>query len=351
MSRSQRRAFTLIELLIVIAIIGILVGMLLPAVQAARESGRRLQCANNLKQLALALHNYHSAQRTFPPAATFPAGEAYQSSVKFGPNWVILILAFTERQPVYSAFDLTKPISDASNRTCRGTALEEMLCPSDVNTGVNYSGATGEGDNWARGNYAANGGGGDLGNIYTNVGLWSAMSPGWSDKRLGGVMGPNLSFSIDSINDGTSNTILLAEIRSGVNEHDPRGTWALGTAGGSGLYCYGSVSDANGPNAANDYADNIKGCDYLRGTSPGNSALLADDMPCAAMGTNDSATSRSCHPGGVQIALCDGSVRFIGDYIEVIGPVSNWPFPTESVWDRLISSRDGLPMDAAKAGF
>ncbi len=351
MSQPHSRGFTLIELLVVIAIIGILVGLLLPAVQAAREAARRMQCASNLKQLALALHSYHTAQRTFPPAASFPAGEIYQTSVNFGPNWVILVLPYLEEQQLYKSFDLTKPISDPANRTWRGTTINEMLCPSDPNNGLNYAGATGEGDNWARGNYAANGGGGDLGTIYSNVGVWSATSPGWSDGRLGGVMGPNLSFGIKSISDGTTKTILLAEIRSGVNEQDPRGTWALGTAGGSALYCYGSISDDNGPNAANDYSDNIKGCDYLRDTSPGTAALLSAGMSCAATLTNDSATSRSCHAGGVQIALCDGSVRFIGDYIEIVGPVSDWPWPTESVWDRLILSRDGLLVDWAQLDF
>ena len=350
--RGWHQGFTLVELLVVIAIIGVLVSLLLPAVQAARESARRMQCGNNLKQLALGLHNYHSAHRIFPPGASFPASEtSYQTSVNFGPNWVILILPFTEELALYNSFDLKKPISDSNNRIARGRPLSVMLCPSDPNNGVMYGGNTGEGDNWARGNYAANGGAGTLGDGYSNVGVFSVSSPGWRDGRLRGVMGPSLSVAIDSIRDGTTKTILLGEIRSGVNDHDPRGTWALGTAGGSSLYCYGSVSDSNGPNPANDFSDNIKGCDYLRNTSPGVSALLTNGMSCYSPSPNDAAATRSCHVGGVQLALCDGSVRFMSDYVELVGPVSNWPWPTDSVWDRLIASNDGQPVDPASTGF
>jgi prepilin-type N-terminal cleavage/methylation domain-containing protein len=352
MSRPHaRHGFTLVELLVVIAIIGVLVALLLPAVQSARESARRMQCGNHLKQLALALHNYHSAHRIFPPGASYPLGDAYQTSVNYGPNWVILVLPYVEESALHSSFDLKKPISHANNRTARGTLLSVMQCPSDPNNGTLYGGAAGEGDNWARGNYAANGSGGTLGDMYQNVGVYSAASPGWKDGRLCGVMGPNLSVAIDGIRDGTTKTILLGEVRSGLNDRDPRGTWALGTAGGSSLYGYGSISDDNGPNVANDFSDNIKGCDYLRNTSPGVARLLSETMSCYPTFANDSATSRSCHFGGVQIALCDGSVRFISDYVELIGPVSDWPWPTSSVWDRLIASRDGQPVDADSAGL
>ncbi len=346
-----RRGFTLVELLVVITIIGILVALLLPAVQAAREAARRLQCANNLKQLALGLHTYHQSNRIFPPGMTFPPGETYQTSTNFGPNWVMLILPCIEQSALLAAFNLAVPISNSANRDQRGTSLALLLCPSDAGKGVKYAGAAGEGDNWARGNYAANGSGGTLGNAYPNVGVWSQTSPGWADRRLRGVMGPNLAVGIEEIRDGTTNTILIAEVRIGLNDKDPRGVWAMGTAGASSLYCFGSVSDDNGPNVANDYSDNIKGCDYLRGTSPGVTVLLQEKMSCYPTFTNDSATTRSRHPGGVQLALCDGSVRFISDFIEVIGSVSDWPWPTDSVWDRLISSADGKPVDAAKVGF
>src|SRR5690349_22458600 len=104
-----RRAFTLVELLVVIAIIGILVALLLPAVQSAREAARRMQCQNNLKQLGLALHNYHDTNQSFPPCMSFDKDVSDISNTpNYRANWVIRILPFCEQQNLYNAFDFTQ---------------------------------------------------------------------------------------------------------------------------------------------------------------------------------------------------------------------------------------------------
>ena len=114
-SSRRWRGFTLVELLVVIAIIGILLALLLPAVQMAREAARRTSCQNHLKQLALALHNYHDQHKSLPPAYQFDKGEIYRISDKFRPNWVMLCLPFMEQQALLNSFDLTQFISSPKN--------------------------------------------------------------------------------------------------------------------------------------------------------------------------------------------------------------------------------------------
>ena len=124
---TQRRGFTLVELLVVIAIIGILIGLLMPAVQAAREAGRRTQCHNNLKQIGLALHNYHDTLRVFPPGwiSDVPAGE---------PGWGLLAytLPFMELKNVHDRIDFHSGIGDEVNEEIRLTQIAIFKCPSDL---------------------------------------------------------------------------------------------------------------------------------------------------------------------------------------------------------------------------
>ena len=166
---TRRRGFTLVELLVVITIISILIGLLLPAVQSAREAARRLQCTNNLKQLGLALLNFHTSYNIFPPSAVWKNNGkldlTYINQGNFAglaENWVVIILPQLEQQNLRGSFDLTKPIPDAANANARGTQLSFMLCPTDdAYNRKAFSGSISTltnkmGDNWARGNYAAN---------------------------------------------------------------------------------------------------------------------------------------------------------------------------------------------------
>ncbi len=344
-TRSRRTAFTLVELLVVIAIIGILIGLLLPAVQAVREAARRLQCRNNLKQLSLAVLNYEQSFGSYPPAVQFLPGDDPARTDNFRPNWVVMILPYIEQQGVYNAFDFSLPLSDSANREARGMELATMKCPTDGANRTKFSGSQGynEGDNWARGNYAASGGRGYMLNWTRVDAICGPNSLGWSGPQAWqyrGVMAAGVSASLAEVRDGTSNTILLGEIRAGLNQYDSRGTWAMGNAGASALFGYG-YSDANAPNDPRLLSDDIKGCGYLHSTSPGVDELIKQRMGCCTGQGSWQATVRSQHPGGVLCAFADGSVHFISDWIETSTGM-------DAVWQRLICSMDNLPVDASK---
>jgi prepilin-type N-terminal cleavage/methylation domain-containing protein len=340
--------FTLVELLVVIAIIGILVALLLPAVQAAREAGRKLQCQNNLKQLALALHNYHDARRIFPPSVQFPKNDfPIGASDRYRANWAILILPFIEEQNTYNKFDFKVPISHLNNRSARGIPLPTLACPTDVGHDVLYVGTVGgspnDGDNWARGNYAANAGGVGMGgatsaDMVAHCGLGGVgpdQAPGWRNPVCKGVMGACASISLKKITDGASKTLLVGEVRVGLNQYDPRGTWALGIPGASALFWTGAQGDDHGPNSCNNGSDDLLNCSYLNNTDPGIAVLEKECMMCAPA-YHHQGTSRSRHVGGVYGAYCDGSVHFLSDLI-----YSSTVYDPPGPWDYLITCCDG----------
>ena len=338
------RAFTLVELLVVIAIIGILVALLLPAVQAAREAARRAQCQSNLKNAALAVLNYEATNKIFPMGTTVYGTDPIQSNIDFRESWATAIMPNLEEQGLYDAIDFTVPMRHANNFEQRGSRIPVLLCASDQNNGVKYAG---HGDNWARGNYAANVGNGAM-HTTPPTRITGPDSPGWNgvilkppgrypySNRTRGVMGPNVAVTIPQIEDGTSKTIMLAEIRAGVHDGDPRGTWAFGHAGGNLVAWYGSDGDSNGPNYCGVNSDDIGGTSKLNCAAQ-LPQLQADCMTCFGPGAFDQATSRSMHPGGVFVALCDASVQFISDDIKTSGERGACCTP----WDHLIASKDG----------
>ena len=375
--RSRRHAgFTLVELLVVITIISILIGLLLPAVQGAREAARRLSCSNNIKQLGLALNHYHTSFGKFPPSSVWRTGTPSKlifdtsqittqaKNGQFYENWAILILPQLDNQNLKDTFDLKQVISSntpnasnasQNNQTARAIQLTAMLCPSDSSSNLKpFMGATGGsslttslGDNWARGNYAANAALGFMDYNGTNHTGSNAANPAgdWTSRYIQGVMGANVSLRVDDMHDGASNTILVGEIRAGIVPFDCRGVWAM-SGGPSALWCHGYIGDDNGPNASSNAGDDVLSGDEIRkavGASDGVE-LAKRGMPCSDFSlANWQQTARSLHPSGVNVCLADGSVRFISDFIELGTDQEHL-----GVWDELNLSNDRQPIDASK---
>jgi prepilin-type N-terminal cleavage/methylation domain-containing protein/prepilin-type processing-associated H-X9-DG protein len=351
-----RRAggFTLVELLVVIAIIGILVALLLPAIQAARESARRSACQNNLKNVALALLNYEATNKIFPPALTYDfestlvrSGKSPGKNQYFGPNWVVRTLPYLESQTLSDAFDLTVPLNDDVNRAARGTSLPVMLCPSDHDEVGPFRSLEYGGDNWARGNYAANSSLQHLtsGNFARKLQEHSPSNYIWDGQPwTRGVMGCNVSLKLNQITDGTSKTVLVGEVRIGMADIDPRGVWAIGWPGSSSIWGH-STDDCEGPNSCgfNAAPDNI----FQGHLLPGIVGISALQQECMLSGSGDNSSTqnapRSRHPGGLHMALADGSVRFILDTIETHIGIAEPGISEDQLrtYERLMAAQDG----------
>ncbi len=362
LTSSRRRSssgFTLVELLVVIAIIGILVALLLPAVQAVRESARRAQCTNNLKNIALAVHNYHDAHKELPAAAwlrpqTTPSDSILTDNRLFW-NWAIRILPYLEEQSLLDQFTInnTTPISKdtgTNNKAARGTEVSVMLCPSDIGRGNPFQGTNG---NWARGNYGYN-----AIEFWPNE-WWKLFS---SDAKYAPYFKYNLGMggiedgverqvlSLAKITDGTTKTVMLAELRVGLSERDRRGVWAMGMCA-SNLHCRHAASSINGCFEDDDV---LGSADII--ADVGMSNLRAECMlPAVGLELSGQSIVRSRHPGGANCAMADASVRFMSDFIDQgnlrIGGYIGDGGPSDidpqnfRIWQRLLVSRDDLPVD------
>lgn len=323
MGAHRRHGFTLVELLVVIAIIGVLVALLLPAVQAAREAARRAQCMNKLKQVGLALQNYHSRDRAFPPGikASSPFSNDYSANAGFEWTYFLhYLLPELEEVAYYEAldgprFDIPNPWISPSTwpLTVEGQGLSNLICPSDAFGGEITSYPPGRSDvPVPKSNYLG---------IFTNTRDGLAFLPADVKATLPDSIQNKLdnriamfhlgkATAIKDITDGTSNTLAVAEYLKGSNATSSRGVFYTNRAGCQTLYV------TNPPNSP--IPDTL--APWPDFCPPDGSRNLPElNLPCVTGSADalfDFAVPRSRHPGGVNGMLCDGSVDFFSDDID-----------------------------------
>lgn len=287
MRRSSRRGFTLIELLVVIAIIAVLIALLLPAVQQAREAARRTQCKNNLKQIGLAMHNYHDQ------CNTFPYGCLNVGTYHTRDTWMQQILPMIDQAPLYTSYqaDMSQWVMDVVPAV-RDKTLSALQCPSDPSSPAKgAAGGTRSGGDGFQGNYVV-----CVGKTQNHVG----------NPDNGGLFSWNSRNGLKSCIDGSSNTILASEvmIRGAANTGgwgEGGGYWGGGEGGGFGF------TTMYPPNSS--VADQVYTC----------KSLTWPNAPCQSQNNYDTQRilARSYHTGGVHTTMADGAVRFISNNIDV----------------------------------
>jgi prepilin-type N-terminal cleavage/methylation domain-containing protein/prepilin-type processing-associated H-X9-DG protein len=326
-----RRGFTLVELLVVIAIIGILVALLLPAIQAAREAARRSQCSNNAKQIGLALQNYHDTHGSFPPGVIWGPGVA-PYTLPYHHTWNVMILPFIEQQSLYNTVDVRLPIW---GQAVVGTNVPTLRCPSDgretpdqtSNIAVtNYPGT--EGYHW---HPNANIG---------NAAPWNTFGDPFGENcSLNGIFTVTRTAKMSHVTDGTSNTISFAEAESmgyGGGPIRTSGTGLLRT--GTPVFhsaFVGTATPGGGATHTRPNAVSPDGAAKTNGTWFRNHAFTPTYI--AAWGPNSSWQGPSSyHPGGVHAGMVDGSVGFITTNIDY------------GTWAKLNAMGDRHPMQASR---
>jgi prepilin-type N-terminal cleavage/methylation domain-containing protein/prepilin-type processing-associated H-X9-DG protein len=324
----SRRAFTLIELLVVIGIIAVLVALLLPAVQSAREAARRMQCTNNMRQLGIALHNYHDIHNAIAPGRIWkpvPNGcglviseDAIIGACQNTP-WFVLMLPHYEQQALYDAFNFTLGVEGPSrsfpfwgfpaNQTVFGNKLGLFQCPSDrsmtwefdpsvIPPSLGYL----KGITLSKGNYAVSWGN-------TQWGQQDISVNGQAVKNLPSAFGHDGRLTFASVTDGLSTTAFMAEVLQG-RELDVRGViWTSSPGGGSYMtrFAPNKYRDVYGSSIAVDRLPYPWFCM----DEPGHR------LPCTPIGSalNAFAGARSHHPGGINVLFGDASVRFVKETI------------------------------------
>ncbi|QDS96662.1 hypothetical protein FF011L_54740 [Roseimaritima multifibrata] len=332
MHSPKRSAFTLVELLVVIAIIGVLVGLLLPAVQSAREAARRMSCGNNLKQIGIALHNYHDTMGSFPPGWILPNGSG---DARYAWGWSASILGFMEQKNVQDAASYGDTnIHTAANIPALLVALQTPIssfrCPSDVAPATN---------NWLAIRSQR---------MSTSSYVGTHNSDYWDkdgDPTQGGIFIENRGTRMADIQDGTSNTVMVGE----------RG-WQFRDASGNVLISGSAHVWGNVPGHASDwrwgyqvalgvYKSNLHGTDQT-------GKIYVNEV--SMRGAN---AFSSMHPGGTQFCRADGSVSLITETIESY--FNDQGVQTDAsgnrdraararvdtLWERLIAKSDGQPLN------
>jgi prepilin-type N-terminal cleavage/methylation domain-containing protein/prepilin-type processing-associated H-X9-DG protein len=294
MSARTRAGFTLIELLVVIAIIAILVGLLLPAVQKVRGAAQRMQCGNNLKQIGTAAHNYHGAYGTLPPGSN-----------SSGFTAIALLLPFFEQDNIFKQINFTVAANNAANAGPTGMTIKTLLCPAD-RTGITPAGQGGN-------NYFANYGTEPF--FFQNRAIANGVFP---------LREPGEGIKLTDITDGTSNTAAFSELRKGDwnNAIYSPSDWLNASSAGAPTTVDQASSLCQGINASNlAYQwfsaggewlnDNNTGMAYIHCSVPNstNCGFPANLRFCV--------NANSDHTNGVNVALCDGSVRFVTNSISL----------------------------------
>jgi prepilin-type N-terminal cleavage/methylation domain-containing protein/prepilin-type processing-associated H-X9-DG protein len=311
----RRRGFTLIELLVVIAIIAVLISLLLPAVQAAREAARRLQCVNNLKQLALAAANYADVNGTLP-------GDAYSSPTSPYFNDLSSLARLTpyyEQSNVFNGINFSQHAYDTGNITAMGTGLANLWCPSDPSvsqSAPNPSGGLPPG-NW-RVQFSSYSG--CAGPWFQNFYIWAQFNEpanyATQQATMYGLIYDNSKVSLAQITDGTSNTILFGEMAHGA---------LTGASASTFNEWLQAMNEDGSPLTTTDRPNAFKHA----ALSQGYNSLLGD--------------AGSFHPGGCNFAFADGSVHFLKDSI------SSWPIdPNNGNFPDGIALPAGLDWGTAK---